>query len=459
MRRRVCEWFGVGLALAACGAHGSEPAVVSEPVGAVTSEPARVIAATTSQASEPVAEAERRSCRVDAPARKLALQHGASWALAGARSFVLGWRSDGGKTDTVVIGVDAVGEPQVTAVPLTAGDPLAMGADRDGLVIVSVPRQGSGVMVRVALMDDGALRVGAATPLPEIGWGWPGAIAVQGSRALVQHTLATAQQSLGEEVLYTVDLAAGKVVAERKTGGRSVCSAGACTTLTMHEGVARLRRRTPAGDEASGEVALTSGCPAVYSVGEELLVLPGAPWRAVAVAGKQLRAVDVADTLVPIAGCGAVLPEFPSRRWPGLVSEGSLLRWDAAGRRFGAAEGLPRAKHERVAWFEQADGVIEIGWRGGSGMMHSPTDAQGRRRYFKRWFFEGGEVRLLRREAGGFVASEVVPLALAGAEGSMHEGYEPTLLRSGAHAVVFIASQGGGDDSWWQPYLGPCVAR
>lgn len=410
-------------------------------------------------ASEPVVEPERRSCRVGAAARKLGLQIGAPRVDVGGRSFVLGWRHDGGKTDAVVIGVDAVGEPQITAVPLTAGDPLAIGGDAGGLVIVGVPRQGSGVMVRVELAADGSLRVGAATSLPEIGWGWPGAIVVEGSRALVQHTLATAQQSLGEEVLYSVDLAAGKVVAEHKTGGRSLCSGGACTTLVMQDGVARLRRRTPAGDEASGEVALTSGCPAVYSVGEELLVLPGAPWRAVAVAGKQLRAVDVADTLVPIAGCGSVLPEFPSRRWPGLVSEGSLLRWDAAGRRFGAAEGLPRASHERVEWFEHADGVIEIGWRGGSGMMHSPTDAQGRRRYFKHWFFEGGEVRLLRREPAGFVASEAAPLALAGAEGSMHEGYEPTLLRSGAHAVVFIASQGGGDDSWWQPYLGPCAAR
>jgi hypothetical protein len=282
---------------------------------------------------------------------------------------------------------------------------------------------------------------------------------VQGSRALVQHTLATTQQGLGEEVLYTLDLAAGKVVATVKTGGRSACTPDACTTLVMHEGVARLWRRTPGGDDATGEVTLTSGCPAVYSLGEELLVLPGAPWRALAVAGKQMRAVDVVDTLVPIAGCGSLLTEFPSRRWPGLVSEGSLLRWDAAGRSFGAAEGLPGSSHDRVEWFEHADGVIEIGWRGGSGMMHSPTDAQGRRRYFKHWFFTGGEVRLLRREHGGVVASEVVPLALAGAEGTMHAGYSPTLLRNGPHAVVLIAAQGGGEDSWWQPYLGPCVAR
>ena len=429
--------MGVGLVLAGCGARGPEMAGVREPGG----------------------EAARGSCRASAPARRLALQLGDHRVEVGGRSFVHGWWREGMNTQTVLIGVDAVGEPLIVPLPLPPGDPLAIGADAQGIVIVSVPRHGTGVMVRVVV--DGAVKVGAAMAVPEIGWGWPRAIAVKGSRALVSHTLATAQQGLGEEVIYTVDLEAGRVLASLHTGAQTQCAAGACTTLVEHEGTARVVRRTPDG-EMEMTVPLTSGCPMVYEVGEGLLVLPGAPWRALEVVGEQLRTATVANTLAPVAKCEAQLEaqltEFPSRRWPGLVSHESLLRWEAEKRSFGAAEGLPRVGFGRVERFEHADGVIEIGWKGGSRWMHSEADAQGRSVYTKRWYYERGQVRLLRREGGGFVASDAVPLALTlvGADRMTLGGYVPTLLRHGLHAVVLIAAQGEGAMSWWQPYLRPC---
>lgn len=440
---------GWALALSGCAAHevGPPPPAAERPL------------ALHEVAREAVREEPLRSCRASAGAREEPLQLGDRRVEVGERSFVRGWRRAGADAETVLISIDAQGELVVTPVPVPFADPLAIGADAGGLVIVSVPLHGTGMLVRVVLDADGSLRPGTPVALPEIGWGWPTAIASDGSRALVQHTLSTPTQSLGDEVLYTVDLAAGRVVAAQKTGAWTQCGAQACTSLTMVGGTARLLRRTPAGDEAVLEVGLTSGCPAMYAVGEALLVLPGAPWRALEVTAGGLREVGLADTLTPIAGCGARLLEFPSRRWPGLVSDGSLLRWDAGSRRFGAAEGLPRSGFERIDRFESTDGVIEIGWRGGSAMAHSPTDAQGRRRDYEHWYFTGGEVRMLRREAAGFMASDAAPLALAEATGTMHDGYAPTLLRNGAHAGVLIAAQGGGEMSWWQPYRVPCAER
>ena len=100
------------------------------------------------------------------------------------------------------------------------------------------------------------------------------------------------------------------------------------------------------------------------------------------------------------------------------------------------------------------DGLIEVGWDGGHQLAHSPTDREVRR-YFEHWQFTGGQVRLLRETGGRWTAIDPMPLPLHDANGTMHTGYTPVVLRHGAHAAVLLAPDGH-DLAWFQPYRMPC---
>ena len=39
---------------------------------------------------------------------------------------------------------------------------------------------------------------------------------------------------------------------------------------------------------------------------------------------------------------------------------------------------------------------------------------------------------------------------------ALHTGYEPVILRNGAHVAVLLAPEGHGT-AWFQPYRGPCA--
>jgi hypothetical protein len=120
------------------------------------------------------------------------------------------------------------------------------------------------------------------------------------------------------------------------------------------------------------------------------------------------------------------------------------------------SDAFPPNTFQRSERFIHRDGVIEVSWNGGSGMMHSPTDAQGRRRYYEHWTFDRGETSLIRRERGTWTATDVVPLPIRDVHGTMHDGYAPIVLRNGLHAAVVLLPQGGRDPGWFQPYRGPC---
>jgi hypothetical protein len=425
------------------------------------------------KASQPAKPNPRRSCRsTRAPSRHPLVRPGSPVRI-NERTFALAWRQTGASVETVIVSLDARGGLVVTPIPTPFADPQAIGGDKGGLVIVSVATRGTGTLLRVALDADGALHPGTPTPLPEVVWGWPARILSDGSRATLEHTLSTPEQTLGGVVLHTIDLAARRVVATSMSPARAqwACTPGACTRVELTptpKGPARARfvRRGLNGGETTREITVNSGCPAFYAIegtAGPVFVAPGDPWRAVWVANAPpfLREAALDPALAPVPGCGSVLYPFASDARPGVIDgyrgPRTLLRWDAARHVFGARETLPRLDFERSASAAHPDGVIEVGWHGGSGMQHSPTDAKGHRIYFKHWYFRGGQVSLLRHEHGRWSAHDTAPLPLAEASGSTHDGYEAVVLRNGLHAAVLLAPQGGGDKAWLQPYLAPCA--
>lgn len=449
------------LAALGCSVHAPEP-------GQAAPEPARV-----EVAASPVVE-PMRSCPARAAAERHPLSNVTQAVQIGDRSFVRAWRRVGSEVETVIASLDERGALSVVPVPVPPADPLAIGADSGGLVIVSVPTRGTGTLLRVELGADGALRPGTPRALPEVVWGWPGQIESDGARAWLHHTTATAQQNIGESVIYTIDLAEGRVVATAKPGAGSevTCRADACTTRTIvpsnDRGPARATfvRRARDGSETTLAVDVRSTCPQFYEIDAAdgpVWVASGEPWRAVrsAASAPFLREAAIHSTLAPVPGCGWMLVPFPSTTHPGLISQDRvqrlLLPWDAAHETFGEGEVLPSIDFPRAVYGTHSDGVIEVTWSGGAGMMHSPTDERGSRRYFKHWQFDGGRVTLLRRERGRWRAIDPAPLALAEAEGTFHDGYMPAILRRGAHAAVLLAPEGGSDEALFQPFRAPCA--
>lgn len=316
---------------------------VAEAAPAVVSTGAPEIAAPA------IAAPRARSCLTKVAATQHPLMHVAEAVEVGDRSFALGWRDAGSRSESVILALDDRGALVVVPVPVPPADPSVLGGDAGGLMIVSVATRATGKLLRIPFGADGTLKAGTSTALPEVAWGWPATLRSDGVRATLEHALSTAEQGVGSIVNYTIDLATLRVISTSPAPPRV------------------------AKDETFG-------------------------------------------TSTPL----------PS---PGL------------------SNGV------RVA---HADGVIEVVWDGGSGMTHTPTDSKGMRRYYKDWYFNGGQVRLLRHEHGQWVASDEVPLALANAQGRFHQGYAPIVLRHGLHAAVLLAPEGSGDPAWFQPYLAPC---
>jgi hypothetical protein len=452
----MSRWVGLAL-FAACTGRGPEATAPAATDELRTVEPAAVVA--------PEVEAPRASCLASAAAGQHPLVRVGTPVAIGERTFAYGWRQVGADVEVVIVSLAGDGAPVITPVPVPYADPTAIGADGRGLVIVSVALKGTGTLLRVTLGEDGVLRAGTPMPLPDVAWGWPAKITSDGARAVLVHTLATTEQTLGRTVIHTIELASGRVVASTwpPAGATMDCDTLACTTIALEKGSGRAGFTWvgPGGREDRA-VAVASACPAFYAIeAAGLYVGPGDPWRAMQVTATAPHLTEVAidRSLAAVPGCGSTLYPFPSALWPGVI-EGtrarSLLRWDTGLRTFGAREPLPDPGFDRTILADHTDGVIEVGWTGWHGMQHSPTDAQGRRRYFEHWSFDGGRVALLRRERGQWAAVDAVPLALGAAEGTFHDGYFPVVLRHGLHAAVLLAPQGGGDPAWFQPYLRPC---
>lgn len=441
--------------------HASEPATEAPPAIAVPEPPTPV-------ADDP----PRTSCRSTRAPSRHPLERAFQGTTIAGRTFVPAWRRSGAAVETVLVSLDAAGKLVVTPVPVPTADPFAIGGDARGLVIVSVPQHGRGSLLQVELRDDGTLHPGRPTSLPEVAWGWPTSVEVDDTRVTLHHALATPGQSMGDRMVYTIDRATRRVLTSAKAAPEtsSHCHAGACTEFTVIREGAEVGRtsimyRGPAG-EAKLDVTISSMCPAFYPLidGDDLLLIaPGDPWRAVIAATSPplMREAAIDPSLAPIPGCGRTLYEFPSTTHPGLLdivgARRTLRTFERARQSFGTGDVLPEQPLPRWLHAAHADGTIEVAWDGGSGMMHTPTDDRGIRRYFRHWYFKDGQVALLRREGGRWRSVDALPLPLRDAEGKMSDGYQPLVLRHGLHAAVLLTSSGG-EEAWLQPFLVPCAA-
>jgi hypothetical protein len=459
----------LGFALA-CGTPAREPNGPEREPNDPAPEPSASVREPV-QPDAPVEEASARtSCRSAGAASQVPIAVGHAVTRIGDRTFALATRSNGtGHTD-VIASLGADGQLVTTTIPPLPG-PVALGGDPRGLVLVSVPLRGTGSLLRVALEPDGSLRAGAWTALPEIVWGWPGTIASDGERAILSHAMAAPDQTIGGHARYTIDLRIPRVVAtEQNIAGDETCNASGCVRYAVErrtDAPARVTftHRAQGGSEEQLALELNSTCPTFYAFasGEDTVyAAPGDPWRAVRSSPRApyLREVAIDPTLPPVPGCGSTLYDFPSTARPGVMegyrSPRRLLRYDAARGVFGASEELPPITEPRSARWAHTDGVIEVVWNGTEGMMHSPTDSSGRRRYFRWWRFEGGQVSLLRFERGRWAALDTTPLALANAEGRFDDAPETVVLQNGPYASVLIGAPSYGEPGWLQPFLGPC---
>lgn len=442
--RLKLAWSGL-LALAGCSAREPEAGESAAPVATELGP--------------------RHGCRATAAPFKVPLQRPGPVAAVGVRDFAYFWRRTGSDVEVVLASLGARGELVITPVPVPYAPTVAIGADPGGLVLVWTEPKEKARLLRVAVAEDGALQPGAPVVLPAIAWGWPAKLTSNGRQATLVHTLASEQQSAGATVQYTIDLASAQVVATTTPvpGEQQFCDAGGCTTIVMTRaadggGPGRLRVAGPGG---AVEVEVDSTCPAHHVIeaeGERVIVAPGARWRAIAASSTRVEEVRVGPGLGQEA-CRPALYEFPMTARPGLLDgtrERWLLRWDPVKRVFGRREALPDPGYDAVR-AAYIDGVIEVGWKGWSGMAHDPEhDPEGQRIYFAHWSFEGGVVKLLRPTEDRWDAVDAVTLPLADVHGTFHDGYTPVILRNGVHAAVLLAPGGGADDAWAVPYLRPC---
>jgi hypothetical protein len=390
----------------------------------------------------------RASCLATTPAIETQLARAGSHVQIGERTYAVAWRG-AGEPEQVIVSLDANGALEVTPIPVPYADPFALGGDARQLVIISVPLRGTGSILRVAIGPDGELTPGSPSPLPEVVWGWPQRIRVDGARAFLDHNVATVDQTMGARARFTIDLSAPRVTSRVDDVHEETCWANGC--------VERDGNTFTLGSERLA-IELASTCPAWYTFerdGDLFFVAPGDPWRAVRAGRTSLREVPIAPSLAPVPGCGNALYPFPTEGViAGFQQSRTLMRFD--GRMFGVEEPLPPTPHLQTARVVHPDGVIEVLWTAGHGMMHSPSDRE-IRRYFHHWSFEGGEATLLRREDDAWTVAERMPLALSNAEGTFSNGYGVTVLRNGLHVAILLAPESSGDPAYLQPFLAPCA--
>lgn len=355
-------------------------------------------ASAASLPAEPPSTA-RRSCPSAAPAREVPLSRpGAAIDVAG-RTFLYAWHRDGLEEPRVVlVSLDARGELAET--PLEAGfaHPTVIGAAAEGLVSLWMPPGSTPRMQRVRASAAGV----AAEPSVAVamGAGWPSAIASSASSVLVLHRPATPTGSAGPNELLVLD-PSGRVV--RDEPGTSVadmaCVADRCAVARLTSGGFEVALVAADGsEEGAVRAPVHRQCRELERLevdGSVLWLVRADPSFAVAlVRGVGLVEVDTA-ALPSESGCGETLYAFDHAPWPALStgyrSDRAIYAWDPEGRRIVALGTLAADARERHTSRAFVDGAIEIAFDASSGMMHSPTEEDGTRRYFEHHSFEGGD--------------------------------------------------------------------
>jgi hypothetical protein len=405
----------------------------------------------------------RTSCPTASPAHEVPLYRPGGAIDVAGRTFLYAWHRDGlEEPRTVLVSLDAAGALVETPIEAGFAHPIVIGAATEGLVSLWMPPGGPARMQRVRVAAEVTAERSVAVDLSP---GWPSAIASSASTVLVVHRPATAEGALGANELLVLDVSGRVVRHEPSTSAVDVaCVGDRCAVARLGADAVEVALVAADGSERSPVRApIHRTCRELERLeveGAVLWLVRADPSFAVAlVRGVGLVEVD-ATALPSESGCGETLYAFEHAPWPSLSTRHRdarpLYAWDPEGRRIVALGTLAGDGFERHTGRAFVDGAIEVAYDASAGMMHSPTDARGTRRYFEHHTFDGGEVALWRREGGAWTRNDVRPLVISGVEGTMSHGYAPAVLRNGAHASLALLSEGASETGWIQPYLAPC---
>ena len=405
------------------------------------------------------------------PTREVDLHLAGASATVRGRTFVYAWQRRGlEEPRPVLVSLDARGALVQTELAAGFADPVTLASEPDGLVVLSVPSTGSPVAQRLRVSPDGTVSAERGRAVQGLPRGWPSGLASNGRILVVLHRIALPDGSAGTPTLFVADLAASRVVRSDATGdlADAACAGTVCAAARIGPDSATFARLDDAGAERDAvSVPFVRECRELERVETET----GVAWLARGAAPSAVALRDATPVLVGLdasavpaePGCGETLHPFDAAPWPGLTlgyrGPRAVVAWDPDGARIQPLGTLPSDAWERHLSSAFVDGTVEIAFTSSSGMVHSPTDADGNRRYFESHSFEGGEVALLRRTGGRWERMDVRPLAIAGVHGTMSEGYQPRVLRHGAHAAVLLLSESLGETGYFQPYREPCPSN
>ncbi|MFO0565277.1 MAG: hypothetical protein U0263_06420 [Polyangiaceae bacterium] len=298
-----------------------------------------------------------------------------------------------------------------------------------------------------------APEVSSAEPVAELRHpGTPKAFASDGTRALVGRYQidysVTPARYFGETALHS--LPDGKRTSPEfpVTAWRAACRKGRCVAAASREGIGppiELYGMTDTGSELLD--ALDGECMgfAEWQEGDHWQI--ARPRKS----GFELHSIEIESfrwkrKLIPNGReCPSLTHvELGGRHGLLVTSKGSALEFVPVrnGQDVGAAEVLPRVAYPDVALTPMTDGALLVEQKVGGGMMHSPTDSRGIRRYYHVWSFDG-RAALLSQERGRWQASAWNVLPESGKEGKLSDGFRARpLVRPGFAAVLVDGGRG-----------------
>lgn len=464
-------------------ACGGEPARTSASVSAPTARGARegeaVAHETTSEERavppEPAATTPARrdeppppphqSCVSTAPAQQVPLSRPGASVEVAERTFLYAWHRDGLEDPiAVLVSLDASGARVETGLAAGYPDPIAIASRGHGLVVVWSPPSGAPQVQTLEVAEDGRVTAGPARVVEGLDRGWPGVLAASESHALLVQRVAGPEGSGDPTGFFVIDLEHARVT-RRELSTHVVdvaCSGATCALARLDaQGLEVARVALDGSEQDTRRMPVNRACRELERMdaqGRVAWLVRAAPAVGVVVREEGLTALET--SAVPAeAGCGETLYPFDHAPWPALSTSyrgaRPLLAWDPVTGIVRPLGDLAEDAWERRESRAFVDGAIEIAFTASSGMMHSPTDAEGRRRYFEHHQFVGGEVALWQREDGAWHRRDPRTLPVSDVEGTMSHGYAPHVLRNGAHAAVALLSEGS-DAGWIAPYRVPC---
>ncbi len=108
----------------------------------------------------------------------------------------------------------------------------------------------------------------------------------------------------------------------------------------------------------------------------------------------------------------------------------------------GPLTSLPPFVHREHVLAALDDGVAFADFSADRGMIHTPTDSRGVRRYYHVWSFKG-RAGFLTRGADGWSARDLVDLPASGDEGDFATGYRVHLLARPGRAAALVVGDAG----------------